>query len=166
MVLSHCSDVTVRLAEPADAPAVASVHVKSWQTTYRGQIPDEVLDNLSVDESQAMWARAIPRGEVWVALADDEVVGFACTGPAREVEGIFQLYAIYFLPSAWGSGLAAPLAQAALGDAPDTIVWVLEDNQRARRFYERLGFTLDGTTREEEFGSAVVKELRYRRTTA
>ncbi|WP_189255716.1 GNAT family N-acetyltransferase [Lentzea flava] len=155
--------MTVRLAEPADAPAVASVHVLSWQATYRGQIPDDVLDNLEVERSQAMWERAIPRGEVWVALAGDEVVGFACTGPSREVEGIFQLYAIYFLPSAWGSGLAAPLAQAALGDAPDTIVWVLEDNGRARRFYERLGFVVDGTTRDETFGSTVVKEIRYRR---
>ena len=126
-------------------------------------MPDDLLDNLSVEERRSMWERAIPDGGVWVALAGDEVVGFACVGPAREVEGASQLYAIYFLQSAWGSGLAEPLALAALGDAQDTIVWVLEDNPRARRFYERLGFVEDGTTREEEFGAAMVQEIRYRR---
>ncbi|MEU0880828.1 GNAT family N-acetyltransferase [Lentzea sp. NPDC005914] len=156
--------MTVRLAVVSDAPAVALVHVRSWQAAYRGKMPDEMLDNLSVADRESMWERAIPRGGVWVALDGDEIVGFACVGPAREVEGAFELYAIYFLPSAWGSGLAEPLALAALGDAPDTVVWVLEDNPRARRFYERLGFVVDGTKREEEFGSAVVQEIRYRRS--
>ena len=155
--------MTVRLAEPADAPAVASVHVKSWQAAYRGQIPDEVLDNLDVAERTAMWERASARGEVWVALDGDEVVGFICTGPSREADATSQLYAIYLLPSAWGTGLAQPLAEAGLAGLTDTVVWVLEDNRRARRFYERLGFTVDGKTREETFGSVVVKELRYRR---
>jgi RimJ/RimL family protein N-acetyltransferase len=156
--------MTIRPAVVSDAPAIASVHVRSWQAAYRGQIPDEVLDNLSVEERESMWERSIPHGGVWVALADDEIVGFACTGPSREVEGISQLYAIYFLPSSWGSGLATPLALTALGDAPDTILWVLEDNKRARRFYERLGFVVDGTRRGETFGSEVVQEIRLRRT--
>ena len=127
-------------------------------------MPDEVLDNLSVDARTSMWQRAIPQGGVWVGLDGDEVVGFASTGPAREADAVSELYAIYLLPSAWGTGLATPLAEAALADLADVVVWVLEDNPRARRFYERLGFTSDGTTREETFGSAVVKELRYRRT--
>ncbi|WP_246292126.1 GNAT family N-acetyltransferase [Lentzea indica] len=88
---------------------------------------------------------------------------FAYTGPSRDADAGFELYAIYFLPSAWGSGLAEPLAQAALGDSRDAIVWVLEENKRARRFYERLGFAPDGTTRQETIGSAVLNEVRYRR---
>ena len=156
--------MTVRPAVLADAPAVASVHVRSWQVAYRGLVPDEVLDNLSVEERGSMWERAIPNGGVWVALVDDEVVGFASTGPSREADAVSQLYAIYFLPSAWGTGLAEPLALAALGDSRDTIVWVFEENKRACRFYERLGFVADGAPKAETMGDAVLNEIRYRRT--
>ncbi|MGW4211553.1 N-acetyltransferase family protein [Lentzea sp. NPDC004789] len=155
--------MTIRPAVLPDAAAVASVHVRSWQSAYRGVIPDEVLDNLSVDGRTAMWERLIPDGGVWVALVDDVVVGFASAGPSRDDDAPFELYSIYFLPSAWGSGLAESLARAALGDEPDVIVWVLEDNKRARRFYERLGFTADGVSKTQTEGDAVLIELRYRR---
>lgn len=156
--------MTVRLAELSDAPAVALVHVRSWQVAYRGVIPDDVLDNLSVEDRESMWEGTIPDGGVWVALVDDEVVGFAAAGPSRDADAEFELYAIYFLSSAWGSGLATPLAQAALGDSRDAIVWVLEENKRARRFYERLGFSADGVSKTQTVGEAVLNELRYRRT--
>ncbi|ANZ36522.1 hypothetical protein BBK82_11050 [Lentzea guizhouensis] len=156
--------MTIRKAVLSDAPAVAAVHVRSWQTTYRGHMPDSFLDNLSLEARLPLWQRDIPSGYVWVALADDEVVGFACAGPSHEPDAASELYAIYFLQSAQGTGLASPLAHAALEGFTDTTLWVLTDNKRARRFYERLGFVLDGTTRQETIGGAVVDEVRYRRS--
>lgn len=154
--------MTIRKAVPADAPAVATVHVRSWQTAYRGLVPDSVLDGLSVEARTSMWERSIPAGNVWVALSNNEIVGFATTGPSREPDTTHELYAIYLLPSAWGSGLARPLAEAALGGLSDVGLWVFTDNPRARRFYENLGFRTDGTTREETMGGAVLSETRYR----
>ncbi len=154
--------MTVRKAELSDASAVASVHVRSWQAAYRGVIPDSVLDSLSVEARTSLWEHHIPSGRVWVALAGSEVVGFASAGPSRESDASSELYAIYLLPSAWSTGLGMSLATAALEDLTDVIVWVLEDNPRARRFYERLGFRADGVTRQETMGSAVLNELRYR----
>lgn len=156
--------MTVRLAVVSDAPAVASVHVRSWQVAYRGVIPDAVLDGLSVEARTTMWEGAIPSGGVWVALADDEIVGFASAGPSRDDDAPFELYAIYVLSSAWGTGLGFELAEAALGDEPDVIVWVLDENTRARAFYERIGFTADGVTKTQTVGPVELKELRYRRT--
>jgi L-amino acid N-acyltransferase YncA len=155
-------DVTIRLAVVSDAPAVAGVHVRSWQAAYRGLMPDSLLDNLSVEARTAGWAREIPSGQVWVALSGDQVVGFASAGPSRDADAAYELYAIYLLPTAWGTGLALPLAEAAIGSEQDVIVWVLDENERARRFYERLGFQADGVTRDETLGSAVLKEVRYR----
>jgi GNAT superfamily N-acetyltransferase len=157
--------MTVRLAVVADAPAVASVHVRTWQAAYRGMIPGSVLDGLSVEARTSMWERAIPSGGVWVALAGDEIVGFASAGPSRDDDAAFELYAIYVLSSAWGTGLGFELAKAALGDEPDVIVWVLDGNTRARAFYERIGFRADGVTKTETAGSAELKEVRYRRST-
>jgi RimJ/RimL family protein N-acetyltransferase len=155
-------DMTVRLAEVSDAPAVASVHVRSWQAAYRGVIPDAVLDNLSVEARTPGWERHISSGGVWVGLIDDEIAGFAMAGPSRDADAPFELYSIYLLPAAWGTGLGLSLAEAAIAGQRDVIVWVLEENKRARRFYERLGFRPDGTTRTQEVGEAVLAEIRYR----
>lgn len=156
-------DMTVRPAVVSDAPAVALVHVRTWQVAYRGHMPDDLLDNLSLESRTAGWERLIPSGGVWVALSEDSVVGFASAEPSRDADAESELYAIYLLPTAWGSGLAEPLITAALSGMTDVVLWVLDDNPRARRFYERLGFVADGKTREETFGSAVVREVRYRR---
>jgi GNAT superfamily N-acetyltransferase len=77
-----------------------------------------------------------------------------------------ELYAIYALPEAWGSGAGPALMKAALGALRDrgfatAQLWVLEDNPRARRFYEREGWTDDGGRREEEFLGVPITEIRY-----
>ena len=45
----------------------------------------------------------------------------------------------------------------------DAVLWVLDDNPRARRFYEREGWALDGRTKREEFLGVAITEVRYRR---
>lgn len=156
--------MTVRPAVLSDAPAVASVHVRTWQSAYRGLVPDSELDALSVEQRTAMWQRAIPRGGVWVALVNGEVVGFVAVGPSDEPDAAFKLYAIYVLPSAAGTGLGHGLARAALKGQQDVILWVFEENPRARRFYEQLGFRADGTEKTETIDGVELKEIRYRLT--
>lgn len=156
--------MTVRLADVSDAPAVATVQVQTWRTAYQGLMPDEVLAAQSVEARTSMWQRLIPNGGVWVALVDDEVVGFAAAGPSRDPDAPFELYAIYVLSAAAGKGLGFELTKAALGDEPDVIVWVLDTNVQARRFYERIGFRADGVTKTEMERGAELTEVRYRRT--
>ncbi len=155
-------DMTVRRAVVSDAPAIASVHVRTWQDAYRGLVPDSELDALSVGARTSMWERSIPAGGVWVGLIDDEVVGFIAVGPSREPDADFQLYAIYVLPSAWGTSVGYELTEAALAGQQDVIVWVFDENPRARRFYERFGFRADGVAKTETIGGAELKEIRYR----
>lgn len=156
--------MAVRPAVGSDAPAVASVHVRTWQAAYRGLVPDSVLDGLSVEARTSMWERAIPSGGVWVGSLDDEIAGFAAAGPSEEPDTAFQLYALYVLPSAWGTGLGHELAKAALGTRRDVVLWVFDENPRARRFYERLGFRADSLVKTETIGGAELKEVRYRLT--
>jgi RimJ/RimL family protein N-acetyltransferase len=49
-----------------------------------------------------------------------------------------------------------------LGASGDAVLWVLEDNPRARRFYEREGWALDGERKEDEYLGFRVAEVRYR----
>jgi GNAT superfamily N-acetyltransferase len=76
-------------------------------------------------------------------------LGFAAVAPP-------WLDALYVRPAAWGTGVAARLhdrAVAALREAgvERARLWVLDANGRARRFYERRGWRLDGSTRVVEF---------------
>jgi GNAT superfamily N-acetyltransferase len=96
------------------------------------------------------------------------VIAFASVGPDRDDATRGELYAIYALPEAWGTGAGHALmdeAVAALRDAghADAVLWVLADNPRARRFYEREGWSADGTTKSEEWLGLTVAEVRYRR---
>jgi GNAT superfamily N-acetyltransferase len=80
-----------------------------------------------------------------IALLDEDGRGFALVGPGR-------LHRLYVRPSAWGGGIGAALhdeAVAALrdGGADVASLWVLADNLRARGFYQRRGWSLNGGAR-------------------
>ncbi|HZC99482.1 MAG TPA: GNAT family N-acetyltransferase [Actinomycetes bacterium] len=163
---------TIRQATVNDAPAIGSVHVRAWQAAYRGQMPDAYLDGLRAEDRAEGWAGRLAgdRGDaaVLVAEQDEAVVGFAVVGPAEEPAGYGELYAINVDPHHWGSGAgwalldAAHQALARLGFT-DVVLWVLPGNDRARRFYERAGWTADGAERTLEVLGVVVDEVRYRR---
>jgi GNAT superfamily N-acetyltransferase len=77
------------------------------------------------------------------------------------------VYAIYVLPEAWGTGAGHALMQESLrrlreDGYREAVLWVLDDNPRARTFYEREGWRLTGEAREETFLQTVVSEVRYR----
>jgi ribosomal protein S18 acetylase RimI-like enzyme len=164
--------VTVRPATAADAPAMGRLHVRAWQTAYRGHMPDAYLDGLRPAERAAYWAEVLGRedlrGVVLVAERAGEVVGFAAAGPSPDPEGAGELYSINVDPGAWGTGAGRALLQAAQAELArlgldDAVLWVLPANARARRFYEVAGWVADGTERTAEVLGVSVPEMRYRR---
>ena len=162
---------TVRRATAADAPAMGRVHVRAWQAAYRGQMPDDYLDRLRPEDRAAYWDGVLRRehlpGVVLVAERDGEVVGFAAAGPSPDPEGAGELFAIDLDPDHWGSGAGRALLEAAQAELErmgfaEWVLWVLPGNARARRFYEKAGFHLDGATHDYEIGGATLPEVRYR----
>jgi GNAT superfamily N-acetyltransferase len=153
--------VEIRRASVADAPDIANVHVRTWQAAYEHVFGSERLAGLDVARRVAGWTRAIEGDEpVFVADDDGRVVGFVSTGAC-------ELYSIYALPEAWGSGAGPALMSAAVEQlrgegCGDAVLWVLEDNPRARRFYEREGWEPDGGRKEDDFLGVRVAEVRYR----
>jgi ribosomal protein S18 acetylase RimI-like enzyme len=166
--------VRIREAILADAEAIATVHVQSWQAAYRGQLPDEYLDGLTVGDrlSQHQWALEHPRHDwrVWVTDEGKRVSGFAVTGPSEDADadpGTAELYAIYLEPGSYGIGVGRRLFAHAVGDLRDrgfatATLWVLESNDRARRFYEVAGWKLDGATTTERIDCLNYPTVRYR----
>ena len=169
----------IRRALADDALGVATVHLRSWQAAYRGLMPDHYLDQLDLERRRVGWEQTIadadwPRAGTLVATeANGHVIGFAHICPAREGDGdpagLGELAAIYLSPDVWGSGVGRRLMLAAvnvLRDAgfAEAILWVLEGNERAQRFYEIGGWQLDGATKDIVIADIPLAEVRYRLT--
>ena len=166
----------MRRATEADAAGIAQVHVQSWHATYPGILPAAEIERHTLVQRAGMWARVLQGSAtgVFVAVAADEVRGFASTGAFRvdpaggqgqgkeqgkeqgEGQGEGELNALYLLPTAQRQGTGRLLFDAganALREAGFTALrcWVLQGNP-AIDFYERLGgvrvasktFTVDG----------------------
>ncbi|MGH2972377.1 MAG: GNAT family N-acetyltransferase [Gaiellaceae bacterium] len=158
----------VRRASVSDAADIAAVHVRTWQAAYAHVFGPERLAGMDVEARTAQWRRWLARGDA-AFVADDEgrIVGFVWVGPSREADAEGEVYAIYALQEAWGSGAGTALMRAGIEDMRAAgfcaaSLWVLEDNPRARRFYEREGWELDGDRKEDEFLGVSVAEVRYR----
>ena len=163
----------VRIGDVADAAAIAAVHVRSWRAVYRGIMPDEILDRLDVGERTAMWSRILSSPEADVIVVEDErqgIAGFCALIRARDADldgSTGEVAAIYVDPERWRSGRGAALITEAHARAKRRgfvvlTLWVLEENQRARRFYEAVGFRPDGAERVEDEDGFAACEIRYR----
>jgi ribosomal protein S18 acetylase RimI-like enzyme len=158
----------VRRARLEDARAIARVHAETWREAYEHVFGAERLASVTIDARLAQWERILAAGQsdVFVAAAD-RIVGFVSTGDSRDADADAELFAIYVLPGAWGTGAGSALMRAGvkamrLRASGDAVLWVLDDNPRARRFYEREGWTLDGERKEDEYLGLRVAEVRYR----
>jgi ribosomal protein S18 acetylase RimI-like enzyme len=141
--------ITVREATPADAGAIARVHRESWQTTYAGILPLDVIASQVGRKSEATWRRRLKLGTTgqatWIAQRGDEVVGFASCGDARHrLEGLeAEIYALYVLQPHQRRGVGRELMRTCARHFVRQghfgfYLWVLKAN-RARLFYESMG---------------------------
>ena len=165
---------TIRCAQLGDAERIGAIQVHAWQAAYRGVMPDAYLDELDVDDRAAYWRRQLlaltPAQRLKVIVDAGVVVGFAVAGPEHDgrAAGIGELYAINLDPQVWGRGLGRVLLRdvtaelAGLGYR-EAVLWVVPENDRARRLYESERWRDDQVRREDEVFGVVVLEMRYRR---
>ena len=152
----------MRRATPADAGAIADVHVRSWQIAYRGLVPDDVLDNLSPAHGESTWQTLLARnteGAFTLVAERDQIVGFcSIVAPSRDDDAdgrTCEVAAVYVDPGHWRAGIGSDLLVAALRDVAaaggeDVTLWVLAENHAALAFYRRFGFVADGAERWHE----------------
>lgn len=138
--------------------------MRSWQRAYSGILDPAFLSGLSVERYAEGWTQllsSVPTPHVGVATdMGGRLLGFSHVCPSRDgdaVPGTGELTSLYLEPGSWGTGVGSELhdtAMVALGGAhTQATLWVLEANERARWFYERKGWVLDGPSRVEDVGS-------------
>jgi GNAT superfamily N-acetyltransferase len=159
----------VRVATGDDAVAVETIRVHGWRVAYRHVLPANELDAMQVDPDRwrSRLATPPPGWTTFVAEDEGDVVGFASVGPSRDEHGVGELYAIYVEPERWSTGAGRALLERSEEqlrcEYDIATLWVLDDNPRARRFYEAAGWSADGTRKAEERFGVRAPELRYRK---
>lgn len=176
------ADLPLRHGGPGDGAAIAAVQRRAWRHDYRGLLPDPFLDDLDFSYLGAYWAgRATvaptPRHRLLVAGGRGEVHAVVDVGPARDddlppgPDGLAvagEVRSLYVDPSVQGGGLGAALLDAAVDllvaqGSAELVLWVVEGNTRARRFYERRGWVADGARKVHTVADEGLPEVRYRR---
>ena len=165
-------DIIIREATTADVEAIARIHVDSWRAAYRDIIPPEIIEGRTLEQRIRQWQGIIDAAGsngswVQVALVAGEVIGFVSSKSSGDPDsdGAGEVSAIYVAPRHWRGGAGTALLHSALGALRgagfrEATLWVVEDNVRARAFYERQGWAPDGTG--QALGNTTIVEVRYR----
>jgi GNAT superfamily N-acetyltransferase len=164
----------VRDAVPADAAAIASIHVRGWQHAYPGLVPQALLDSLDIEQKRELWERVLAggdapeRGATLVSIDDDgDVTGFAQVGRSQgDDDDLAVLYGLYLEPEVIGTGVGRALLEAATermraAGFTRACLDVLPKNDRARRVYERAGWHAVGEPYIVTHGEHVLEHQRY-----
>ena len=143
---------------------MARVNVRCWQETYRGLVPDAVLDDPGfVGARKRFWTAALTDeryrdNRVAVAERDGGLVGIAMSGPPLDAGAAWarQLYVLYVHSADHGTGAGPALLGAVVDPEESVALWVADPNPRAQAFYRKRGFGADGTAQVE----GGVREIR------
>ncbi len=167
----------IRRARPADAAAIAKIHVDTWRAAYAGVVPDEYLVRMTESGQALTWRKTLSRrkGEEAVLVAEapptgqsapHQIVGFGSCGPQRGTRLNYdgEVYTLYVALDWQGHGLGRRLLMALFRHLYDlgmqgAVIWVLAENP-ARFFYERMGGQRVAE-REEAFAGELLAEAAY-----
>ena len=154
-------------ARIADVPQMARVIVRCWQETYRGLMPDAVLDDPGFPAArERMWAAALTderyrQNRVAVAERDEELFGVAMSGPPQDSTAAWtrQLYVLYVHAADHGTGAGLALLEAVIAPEESALLWVAHPSPRAQAFYRKHGFAADGAAQVHE-GIPAIRMVR------
>jgi ribosomal protein S18 acetylase RimI-like enzyme len=162
----------VDLADRTIAPVLARLQHRSSIAGYGHIFPPEAPPPTH-EELVALWEHWL--GPDWdqgrrafVVRADDEVVGVVLSGPDPVRPEFGHLARLYVDPERWREGIGRALYRAAMDDMrsagyPAATLWVLERNDKARAWYERLGWALTGI-RKTVYEPTGIDDVQYRIT--
>lgn len=167
MTTAHGDDdaLEIRSATTDDVPAIAALVDRMWRATYA----DLVDESFWTTVPMTFWAAEVrsylsPTLTALVAVRGGDVVGWACSGPARSEQidipraRVRELYTLYV--GAPGGGLGQRMLDAVLPDDERAELWVFEANVAAQRFYRRNGFTAEGSRHIYLPETAALPEIR------
>jgi len=168
---------SIRLATQDDIPAISKLHIVGWHGAYGGMVDQSYLDGLRIEDKIKSWGEIFSKNETQTLIAetdDNKAIGFVNFGKLMTAppgtSSIRPLYsseilALYLLPVYFRQGIGTALMEKAVKELRgnkhrSTCLWVLEKNERAKKFYESLGGQRIGK-QMIEIGPSRVKEICF-----
>ena len=164
----------IRTATLQDARDIAKIHVQAWRSGYEGIMSAEYLRSRSVETRTEKWSEALSTRSPGINLVielEEEIAGFCVYGPARDHdlshENAGELVALNISPDYWSMGLGTELIRHVISDSDKRMwqslyLWVLEENSRARRLYEYMGFENTGIAKTDvSIAGNKLRDIRY-----
>lgn len=159
--------VSVRTADSAEAPDLARLHLEAALVAYASIFPEDA-PKPTYEGLLARWEDWLHSGAMnraLVASEGEDLIGVVLVGPDPDVASTGHISRFYVRPDRWGTGVGRRLYDAAIAglmgfEFPAASLWVLEHNQRARSWYERLGWRLTGE-RKPVYEPAGIVDVRY-----
>jgi len=154
------------LLQKDDLYEVSYVYEKSWKSAYKNIIPQEYLDSIPVGR----WAKSVNKSGMHnlVATENLNIIGTCgfCRSRWEKYSDFGEIVSIYFLPEYTGKGFGRIMLDKAIAELKkmgfeSVLLWVLEDNATARRFYEKYGFVFSGEYMNDVIGGKKLREMMY-----
>ena len=154
------------MAESDDLLVLSDIYEQSWKFAYRGIIPQAFFDSIP----SGRWADSFTREtlKTLCLLENQRIVGTAsiCKSRWAEYPDFGEIVSIYLLPEVMGRGYGAQLLRRCVAELRKMgheriLFWVLAENARARRFYEKNGFSCADVYREDNIGGRNLQEVMY-----
>ncbi|MDD6037351.1 MAG: GNAT family N-acetyltransferase [bacterium] len=157
----------IRFLEETDSLLdISHIYEASWKYAYKDIIPQDYLDSIP----SGQWApRLTSDGKRnLICIENDNIIGTASIRKSRwkSHADYGEIIAIYFLPEYIGKGYGKMLFSRCVEELKQMgfskiMLWVLEDNMRARRFYEKNGFHCADEYLDDCIGGKNLREVMY-----
>ena len=161
--------VIIRKVKYGDIEQIVDINIKDWKKVYKGIIDDEILDNLNREEKIKKWREHYNIGNVIVAEENGTILGYCRYDDNAIYENTdidSEIIAIYVDCDKLGNGIGRALIEYVKKDLKNKnktkmVIWCLEKNQNARKFYEKMGGNLLSDEKYFEKEGRKYKEVGY-----
>lgn len=157
----------IRYITKDDNPlAISKIYERSWKYAYKGIIPQDYLDNIP----EGRWADSVNKANMnsLILIECGRIIGTAsfCKSRWKKYSDYGEIVSIYFLPDYIGKGYGRLLLGECIKELKKfgfckVLLWVLEDNYRARKFYEKNGFLCSEVSMDDNIGGKNIREVLY-----
>ena len=163
------ADISIRRAIPGDEQVLAYIQTESWKAAFAGILSPEELERCTdIQKAEQMYHSVLRREgcTMVIELVDDHPHCIAAWGTNRCGLGdaVGELICIHSLQNNWAKGYGSAMMEYVLtqlqqAQYESVILWVFEDNKRARKFYEKHRFEL---TEQKKLANGIA-ELMYKK---
>lgn len=161
--------IQIRTAVPEDVQAVSRIQIESWWSAFADILTKQTLEeHLKEDAIEQMYRHVLAderfHGLLLTLDGQPHAMAFWSAARGEQTPELAELICIHSQKGNWGKGYGSQLMERALAEMKaagyrEVLLWVFEQNLRARRFYEKFGFVLSG----QQQNNLGANEIQYRK---